>query len=74
MEIQLEELIAKIHLIRGEDSSNEYLYRKDVYVDETAVTNVTSEKTENALDDFELPDISEEEIPEFLQGEEIDKI
>lgn len=68
-----EELITKIHLIRGEDNADEYLYRKDVYVDETAVAVDNAEKTENVDDDFELPDISDEEIPEFLQGEDIEK-
>ena len=104
-----EELINRIQLIHGNDDDNDYLYKKDVYVDtetvgevepadsETAVTasdesdnddgaasENTSEKilkkikrkaaanTEN--DDFDLPDISEEEIPDFLKGEDVEKI
>lgn len=80
-----EELLTKIHLIRGEENNDDYLYTKDVYVDELAVTaDIASEKTakttvknDNRNDDngdFELPDISEEEIPDFLKGEDVDKI
>ncbi len=71
-----EDLITKIHLIRGEDSSDDYLYRKDVYVEEIAATEtVTVEKNQTIDDgDFDLPDISEEEIPDFLVGEQVEKI
>ena len=70
-----EELITKIHLIRGNESNDDYLYKKDVYVDETAVSSDNeSSPTDSVDDDFDLPDISEEEIPEFLQGEEVEKI
>ena len=61
-----EELINKIELIHGKSDSDEYLYKKDVYVEEDS-------KSEDVDDDFDLPDISEEEIPDFLQGEEVDK-
>jgi segregation and condensation protein B len=67
-----EELIAKIHLIRGEDSSDEYLYRKDVYVDESEAKKEVA--VTESQDDFELPDIEDEEIPDFLKGEEVEKI
>ncbi len=62
-----EELINKIQLIRGNQTENDYLYTKDVYVDE-------SEKVEDNTDDFELPDIEDEEVPDFLVGEEVEKI
>ncbi len=77
-----EELINKISLIHGDKQEDGYLYKKDVYVDETAITedsqeeksSTANESVEKETDDFELPDISEEEIPDFLKGEEIDKI
>ena len=71
-----DELINKIQLIRGSNTQDDdYLYKKDIYVDEAAATTnndlATAEKIENS--DFELPDINDEEIPDFLQGEEIEK-
>lgn len=77
-----EELINKISLIHGDKQEDDYLYKKDVYVDETAASedvqeeksSTANESVEKEIDDFELPDISEEEIPDFLKGEEIDKI
>ena len=74
-----DELINKIQLIRGNNKDDDgYLYRKDVYVEETAVSSDDSvthnEKvSNNSTDDFELPDISEEEVPDFLQGEDVEK-
>ncbi len=70
-----EELLTKIQLIRGEDVNDDYLYHKDEYVDESAITSTASKKDDNDTDDdgFELPDISEEEIPDFLVGEDVDK-
>ena len=73
-----EELINKISLIHGNQSDDEYLYSKDVYVDEQA--NVTEEvavtdiEKNNNEDSFDLPDISEEEVPDFLVGEDVEKI
>ena len=67
-----EELINKVQLIRGNDDSDDYLYKKDEYVEETAVAqDVKSNK--QVKDDFDLPDISDEEIPDFLQGEDVEK-
>ncbi len=78
-----EELINKIQLIRGTDSDSGYLYKKDVYVEEgekevavsAEISNEGEEtKTVQNTDDFDLPPIEEEEIPDFLQGEEVEKI
>ena len=63
-----DELINKISLLHTGDD-DDYLYKKDVFVDETAATE-TSTKPD---DDFDLPDIDEEETPDFLDGEEVDK-
>ena len=71
-----DELINKIQFIHGANASNDdYLYRKDVYVDESAVTNDVESISESnsSNEDFDLPDMSEEEIPDFLKGEEIEK-
>ena len=46
---------------------------KDIYQEETAVSNDVS-TTHNSVDeDFDLPDIDEEEIPDFLKGEKVEK-
>ena len=72
-----EELINKISLLHGPKEDDDYLYKKDVYIDETAVSaEQTPEQvtpTVEQPDDFELPDIDEEEVPDFLKGEEIEK-
>lgn len=84
-----EELINRIQLIHGPADTESYLYTKDVYVDEAAATadettaDASKDTTENTAskarktaenNDFDLPDISEEEIPDFLEGEEVDEI
>lgn len=71
-----DELINKIQLIRGNAVENDYLYTKDVYVEEGADEAVSTMDTKNQMpdDDFELPDIDEEEVPDFLVGEEVEKI
>ena len=91
-----EDLINRIQLIHGKDNDSGYLYQKDVYTEETAVTSVSdadnavSDVSETAdentvapiitspdketTEDFDLPDLAEEEVPDFLQGEKIDKI
>ena len=114
-----EELIGKIQLIHGNaEQTDDYLYRKDVYVDENdandnaeisvkatpnesntalneeifgvgdkvaAITDDGGDNAKKALektvkknkeidDDFELPDIEDEELPDFLKGEKVEKI
>ena len=72
-----EELINKIQVIRGNQQEEDYLYHKDVYVDESEAKQevaVTEVQTQTEEDDFELPDIEDEEIPDFLKGEKVDKI
>ena len=81
-----EELINKIHLIRGNKQEEDYLYHKDTYVEEGQIDEsvaVTQSKrfdekqtlkNKDNQDDFVLPDFEDEEIPDFLQGEEFDKI
>lgn len=81
-----EELISRIKLIHGaNDDVDDYLYKKDVYVEEDPKDSVAAteslptdsiEKSSKSSqnDDFDLPDISEEELPDFLKGEEVDTI
>ena len=69
-----EELINKIQLIHGAKQEEDYLYHKDVYVEENADEATEQVAVSEDADDFDLPSIDEEEIPEFLQGEEIEKI
>ncbi len=65
-----DELMEKINLIHGNDSNDDYLYKKDVYKsEEVAVT----EPINNDNTDFQLPDLDEEEIPDFLVGEDVEK-
>ena len=68
-----DDLINKIQLIHGDKQEDDYLYKKDVYVEETAITNDNNVPTETAQEDFDLPDLEEEEIPDFLKGEEVEK-
>ncbi|MBQ3115633.1 MAG: SMC-Scp complex subunit ScpB [Clostridia bacterium] len=71
-----DELINKIQLIRGNSVENDYLYTKDVYVEEDAEgqTAAADVGKNQADDDFELPNIEDEEVPDFLVGEEVEKI
>ena len=66
-----EELINKIQLIHGKDDGGDYLYKKDEYVETKLEDKPTDDSSGD--DDFELPDMSEEEIPDFLIGEDVEK-
>ncbi len=84
-----EDLVNKISLLNANTSDSDYLYKKDVYIEEVAVTSdygsvaneeiacekqpTVKETKAEIKDDFILPDISEEEVPDFLKGEEVDK-
>ena len=79
-----DELINKIQLIRGDKQEEDYLYHKDTYVEEDTVdpktieANDVVEKQQEQVaatsdDDFDLPALDEEEIPDFLKGEEVEK-
>ena len=84
-----DELLNRIKLIHGEDDNDDYLYKKDVYTEEdetsenmdevkpdieqTEEVKVKKDKKKAVKDDFELPDIEDEEIPDFLKDEEVEK-
>lgn len=59
-----EELISKINVYNPKEE-DDYLYRKDEYVE--------VDDKENSNEEFDLPDIEDEEIPDFLEGEEVEK-
>ncbi len=73
-----DELINKISLINGTDDDDDYLYKKDVYVEENIQTTETEPTSKKAIkkvsEDFDIPDIDDEEIPDFLIGEDVEKI
>ncbi len=71
-----DDLINKINLIHSDRNDDDYLYKKDVYVDETAVSvdeNAPKTPEDSTSDDFELPNLEDEEIPDFLAGEDVEK-
>ena len=74
-----EELINKISLIHGNKQDDDYLYTKDVYIEETAVTEINKDtkkivdESNIDADDFNLPDINDEDLPDFLVGEDVEK-
>ncbi len=69
-----EELLDKIATIRGVKNDDDYLYSKDVYIEEEPIASEVENSTNNSSDDFELPPIEDEEIPDFLKGEQVEKI
>lgn len=74
------DLMEKIKLLHG-DGSDSYLFKKDVY-DESKDPEVLAMKAENetaaaetpSYDEGKISDIEDEEIPEFLRGEKVEKI
>ena len=69
-----DELINRISLLRTDSTESDYLYKKDVYVEESATTEDVKDASKKAEEEFVLPDLAEEEIPDFLKDEEINKI
>lgn len=71
-----EELLDRIAQIHGTVNDDDYLYSRDEYVEETSPSNVTEavEKIQKKGEDFELPPIEDEEVPDFLKDEKIEKI
>lgn len=63
-----EELLNKIKEIHGESDDGEYLYKKPELSEEEGVADAEPVKK---ADDIELPPIDEEELPDFLQGEDV---
>ena len=68
-----DELLNKIQLIRGKDNEDDYLYKKDVYIDEQNVTEEVAATEQSADEEFDLPSVEDEELPDFLVGEDVEK-
>ena len=62
-----EELLNKIKEIHGESDDGEYLYKKPELADDENSFDAPYKKD----DDIDLPPIDEEEVPDFLRGEDI---
>ena len=70
-----EELLNKIQHIHGKNDEGDYLYKKDEYVEvENVVQESSQSETISDSDDFDLPDLKDEELPDFLVGEDVEKI
>lgn len=71
-----EELMSRIKILNGNDGNN-YLYKKDEYVegeeDKTSI-DLSDIPTGADKDDFVLKDFSDEELPDFLIGEDVEVI
>ncbi len=84
-----EELINKIQVLHSNDNTDDYLYKKDVYIEnednakneikEEIAVSETEEVKEKEIanideqSDFDLPDMSDEEIPDFLKDEDVER-
>ena len=69
-----EHLMARIRALNGTDDTDNYLFKKDEYVEgEEGQRSISIDDLPRATrsDDFELADISEEEVPDFLLDEEV---
>lgn len=77
-----DELMARIKSMNGTNSDDSYLYRKDEYVEGTDthgatqidISDIPTQKETGAVDDFELNNFYDEDIPDFLSDEDIDII
>ena len=78
-----EELMEKIVKMRSPTNDSSYLFEKDEYVENDEGVDVLTEgfippesnaNVETQNDDFELPDIDSESLPDYLKGEELDVI
>ena len=72
-----EDLMSRIRVLNGNDGDN-YLFKKDVYVegqeDHPTIDISDIPKKSASSDEFELGDVSQEELPDFLVGEDVDII
>lgn len=68
-----DDLMARIRSLNGTDGDN-YLYKKDEYVegqDDHPTVRFDDIPTAKTSADFELSDVSDEELPDFLVGEDV---
>lgn len=69
-----DELLAKIKAMRGDREEGEYLYKKPELSEEVAVTVPVAETVSEEEKEVDLPSIEDEEIPDFLQGEDVSSV
>ena len=70
-----EVLMSRIRSVNGTDNNDSYLFRKDEYVEgQEDHKTVRFDDIARKSEDFELRDISEEEVPDFLDGEEFSMV
>ena len=75
------ELMARIRSLNGTDDTDNYLFKKDEYVEGAEIPSLFPEDLPKSGavggnngfsdEDPELPDLSDEEMPDFLAGEEV---
>ena len=71
-----EELMSRIRILNGNDGDN-YLYKKDEYVegqDDNSEIDISSIPKTSDKEDFVLKDFADEELPDFLVGEDVSVI
>ncbi|MBO4573256.1 MAG: SMC-Scp complex subunit ScpB [Clostridia bacterium] len=71
-----EELMSRIRILNGNDGDN-YLYKKDEYVegqDDNLGIDISSIPKTSDKEDFVLKDFADEELPDFLVGEDVSVI
>ena len=72
-----DELMARIRSLNGTDETDNYLFKKDEYVEGEEQPSLKTEdlpKKSNSQMEFELGKIEDEEIPDFLDGEDVEVI
>jgi len=72
-----DELMARIRSLNGTDETDNYLFKKDEYVEGEEQPSLKTEdlpKKSNSQMEFELGEIEDEEIPDFLDGEDVEVI
>ena len=63
-------LLEQIAALSSAGSKTDYLYEKDEYTEEDSETKPEDKKKDKA----DIPSLDEEEIPDFLQGEDVERI
>ena len=71
-----DELMARIKMLNGTDKTDNYLFSKDEYVEGEEAPRIDFDDIpkKKTVEEFELGDLSDEEMPDFLIGEDVDVI
>ena len=71
-----DELMARIRILNGNDGDN-YLYKKDEYVEgqeDHPTIDISDIPKSSETEEFDIGEFGQEEIPDFLIGEDVDVI